>query len=166
MAEVNNTDWIGPEEVRPTGWDDPTEEDTQLHKLARYDSSLGRANHSALHAKPASFFVWSMFVITTATNNSKESLIVEAPWPVTIWAADVGCESAGGATGTVDIEVDGASILDAAEAVKATAGTAVRVAPEDGSEEVAYGQTINIVQAGGVGGDMIGGQAHLYCQRR
>jgi len=166
MAEVDNTQIIGDFACRITGWDDPTVADTQLHKLNRYDNALGSAKHGALHLRPASFFVIDLYVLTTANANAKPSAKIAAPYPLTIWAADVGCESAAGGTGTIDLQVDAASILDAAEDVKTGAGTCVRVAPEDGSEDVDYGSTIHIIQtAGGGAGDMIGGQAHIYAQR-
>lgn len=166
MAEVDNSAIIGAFTARPTGYGQTAgQDDGQLETLKRYDSSLGRAGHDRMHYRPASFYTWSLYVLTTANNNAKESAIVKAPWPMTIWAADVGCETCAATTGTVDIEVGGTSILDAAEDVKTTAGTCVRVAPEDGNEDLDYDDAINIVQTAGSAADMIGGQAHLYCQR-
>jgi len=162
MAEVDNSAVIGNFSARPTDDGD----DSQIDRLRRYDPSLGSSLHHEMHRRPASFFVWSLYVLTTANNNAKESAKVAAPWPLTIWAADVGCETCAATTGTVDIEVEGSSILDAAEDVKTGAGTCARVAPEADSEDVEYDETINIVQTAGSAADMVGGQAHLYCQRK
>lgn len=168
MAEIDNTAVIGPFAVRPTAYTDGLSSGgalSQLDKLNQYDGALGNSGHDRMHYAPSSFFIWSHFVITDTNNNAKESLIVAAPWPLTIWAADIGCESAAGSAGTIDIEVDGASILDAASDVKTTAGTAVRVAPEVGEDDVTYGQTVNILSTGTGAGAMLGSQAHMYCQR-
>lgn len=171
MAEVTNTEIIGAHEVRITGWDDLSVEDTQYHKLKRYDSALGAAGHHWMHLRPASFYQMDLYIITAvAISSTGDSCRLTAPWPLTIWAADVGTETAAGATGTVDIYTDDtvtdASILDAPEDVKTAAGVGQRVAPEDGSEEVDFGTEIYIQGASGAGGTLVGGQAHLYCQRR
>lgn len=165
MAEVSNITVIGEITCRMTGWDDPTVEDTQLHKLNRYDKALGSAGHGQLHLRPASFFVWSLYLFTQPNNDTKESMLVAAPFPLTIWAADVGCESAAGTAATLDIEVDGVSILDAPEDIKTGAGTGQRVAPEDGDEDVDYDSTINLSVVGTGAGAVVGAQAHLYAQR-
>lgn len=165
MSEVVNTAVIGDHSARIEGWDDLTDRDKQYGKLRAYDKALGNAGHAALHRAPASFFIWSMFVFTDANNNSKDSVSAKAPYPLTIWAADVGCESAAGSAGAVDILVDGTTILDAPEDVKTGAGVGQRVAPEADSEDVAFNSSIKIRQTGTGAGAMVGGQAHLYCQR-
>lgn len=165
MAEVNNSQVIGNISCRITGWDDPTVEDTQLHKLNRYDKALGSANHGRMHLRPSSFFVWSLYLFTVPNNNTVESMLVNAPYPLTIWAADVGCESAAGTAATLDIEVEGTSILDAPEDIKTGAGQGQRVAPEDGSEDLEYDDSINLSVVGTGAGAVVGSQAHLYCQR-
>lgn len=164
MAEFDNSAYIGDFSVAIDGW--PTAAaDSRYDRLKRYDPALGAARHHDMHATPASFYQIDLYVLTSANNNAKESCIFKAPWPFKILAADVGCETCAATTGTVDIEVAGSSILDAAEDVKTTAGTGVRVAPEDGSEDVAYDASVNIVQTAGSAAAMVGGQAHLYCQR-
>lgn len=170
MAEVNNSQWIGDFAVRVDGWDTPADRDKAYGTLRRYDSSLGRVGHAEMHAKPASFFVIDLYIITAvAASGTGDSCRVTAPWPLTIWAADLGCETAAGATGTVDLYTDDGttdgSILDAAEDVKTAAGTGRRVAPEADKEDVAYGTEIYIKGASGSGGTLVGGQGHLYCQR-
>jgi len=170
MAEVTNTQFIGSHTVRMTGWDDPSDQDTQFGRLKRYDTALGSARHQELHKYPASFFVLNLYILTAVgASSTGDSCRMTAPWPFTIWAADVGCESAAGATGTMDVYTDDgssdATLLDAPEDVKTAAGAGRRVAPEDGSEEVAYGTEVYIQGASGSGGTLVGGQAHIYCQR-
>ena len=168
MAELNNAQIIGAFTCRVEASSDG---DSAYGKLARYDQAMESAGHAEMHRFPASFFVWTMAIFTSVPDGGNaSSLKVAAPRPLTIWAADLGCESAAGATGTVDLRVDpdgagaDASILDAAEDVKTAAGTASRVAPEDGSEDVGYGDVVYILGASGAGGVMVGAQAHLYCQ--
>jgi hypothetical protein len=169
MAEIQNAHVIGPHYVRPTGADSyaaGTEADT----LKRYDSALGHVHHDQKHIVPPSFFALNLFIVTSVgAASSADSCRIAAPFPLRIWAADVGCEAAAGATGTVDIYTDDgvtdASILDAPEDVKTGAGVSSRVAPEDGSEDVAYGTEIYIKGASGAAGALDGAQAHLYCQR-
>jgi len=165
MAEVTNTTIIGNHSVRPTGYDT----DEQLDRLKRYDTALGNAGHDRMHYAPASFYQIDLYILTTAgAGETKQSGRLAAPWPFTIWAADVCCETSGGSAATVDLFTDDgstdASILDAAESVHATLTTAKRVAPEDGSEEVAAGTEVYIRQTS-TGGNLVGGQAHLFCQR-
>ena len=166
MAEVNNDQIIGDFTCRVPASSD---RDSAYQKLAAYDAE--RAGHAEMHRMPASFFVWAMAIYTAVPDGGTgSSLKVTAPRPLTIWAADVGCESAGGATGVLDIRVDpvgagaDASILDAAQDVKTAAGTATRLAPEDGSEDIGYGDVVYIKGTSGAGGTIVGAQAHLYCQ--
>ncbi len=166
MPQVNNSAVIGNFTARVAR---SASEDSAYGKLSRFDKAMESPGHAEMHAFPASFFVWSLYILTeVAATTSGSSCRVKAPRPLTIWAADLGCESAAGATGTVDLKTDDgttdASILDAAEDVKTTAGTSSRVAPEDGSEDVAYGTEIYITGASGAAGALVGAQAHLYCQ--
>lgn len=167
MAEVVNSHIIGDFTARVTA---SANEDSAFGKLARYDRAQENAGHAAMHAFPASFFVWFMAIFTAVpASDVGSSLKVKTPRPVTVWAADVGCESAAGATGTLDLRVDtptaaDASMIDAAQDVKTTAGTAVRLAPEDGKEDVPYNSLLYIKGASGAGGTIVGAQAHLYCQ--
>lgn len=156
MAEITNTTVIGAHTSRMT----PAQKAT----IGNYDRALGGVGLQHLLDVPASFFAIDLYVHTDANNNTKASCKIKAPRPLTIWAADVGCESAAGTTGTVDILVDDVSILNAAEDVKAAAGTCSRVAPEVDSENVAYNSTIHCTQTSGSAAAMVGGQAHLYVQ--
>lgn len=166
MAEVDNSRVVGAFEVRPSGY----AEDEQLWTLQQYDKALGTAGHDRMHYRPASFFVIDLAIFTAVPDGgSGNSCRIAAPFPLTIWAIDLGCESAGGATGVLDVFADDGtsdvSILDAAEDVKTGAGTSQRVAPEDGSEDIAYGTELYLVGTSGAGGTIVGAQAHLYCQR-
>ncbi len=167
MAEITNTSIIGNHSVRPTEYST----DEQLFTLKRYDKALGAVGHDRMHFAPASIFVWSLYVLTTANNNTKSSVAVRAPFPLTIWAAQVGCESAASTAGTVDILTQPAAgggyttILDAPEDVKTAAGTVSHVAPEVDSEDMAYNDFVRCDQIASSAADMVGGQAHLICQR-
>ncbi len=161
MAEVTNTHKIGQHIVRPTEYDT----DDQLDRLSRYDKALGSAGHDRMHYAPASFFVWDLQLhAQVGISSSKDSLPFVAPWPMTIWAADVGVEVAATANATVDLFVDAGSILDAATAV--VAGAVARCAPEDGSEDVDAGSSVFMRCAKGITDAADGFQAKLYCQRR
>src|SRR3989304_4018951 len=105
MAELNNAAIIGAHNVRPSEYGT----DEQLATLKRYDKALGSVGHDRLHGAPASFFAIDLYVLTPANANAKSGVAVRMPWPATIWAADVGCESAAGGTGTVDIQVQPAA---------------------------------------------------------
>lgn len=164
MAEIVNSSVIGAFTVRPSDYTD--NHTSQLDKLQDYDKASGSAGHDRLHFMPAGLFSISLAVMTTATaSTSKDSPTFTAPFPFTIWAADIGCESAAGDTGVIDIQVNDSTILDAPEDVKTSAGTCVRVAPEVGKDAVAYGDEIGITQTSGPNGSMIGGMAILWVQR-
>lgn len=160
MAEVFYAHKIGQHLVRPSGWGT----DEQLDRLKRYDTALGNAGHDKLHYAPASFFVWDLHIHKQiASGATVNSLPFTAPWPLTIWQAQLGAETVAG-TATANVMVAGSSVLDAAEAI--TTGAIKTVAPEDGSEDVDAGQTLalQVIAAGGSPTD--GAQGKLYCQRR
>lgn len=170
MAEVSNSHFIGEKYVRITGWDDLGDRDKQYGILKAYDSALGGAGHAAMHLDPASAVIIDLYKVEpVAASSSADSCRIKPPFPITIWAADVGCEVAAGATGTVDIYTDDGttdgSILDAAQDVKTAAGVSSRVAPEDGEENVTSTTEIYIKGASGAGGTLQGAQCHIYGQR-
>ncbi len=168
MAELNNAAIIGNFLVRPTGY----AADEQLWFLRNYDRALGNCGHDRMHYAPASFFTLDLHILTPVPDGGTGSSVkLAAPWPFTIWAADLGAESCAGASGVIDIRVDpvgagaDASILDAAQDVKTGVGVGQRVAPEVGLGDVGYGDLFYIKGTSGAGGTIVGGQAHLYCQR-
>lgn len=167
MAEVNNAQVIGNFTSRVTA---ESSRDSTYGKLLAADRAvMGGAPHASLHEFPAALFPWSLYRVTdVAAASAANTCRVKAPRPLTIWAIDIGCETAPGATGTGDVYTDDgttdASVLDAAVDVKTAAGTCTRTAPEDGSEDVAYGTEIYARFASGAGDVLTGGQAHLYCQ--
>lgn len=160
MPEYNNSARIGDFAIRPTEGDG-----SQIERLKNYDSAVGYAGHDRLHAMPPSFYQIDLVVLTSANNNTVRSAGFKAPWPFTILAADVACETCAAVDGTVDVLVDGVSVLDAAESVKATLTTPKRVAPEDGSQDVDYDSEVYINQTATSAAAMVGGQAHMYVQR-
>lgn len=165
MAEVVNTAIIGNFTCRVEA---DADADSAYGKLSRYDKAMESPGHHEMHRVPASIFVWDLYVLTSAgSGETKYGCRVKAFRPLTIWAMDVGCETAGGSAGTLNVFSDDGttdeSILDAAEDVKTTAGTCVRVAPEAAKADIAYGTELYIAQIS-TGGTMVGGQAHLYCQ--
>lgn len=168
MAEVDNGQVIGDFTCRVAASSD---RDSSYGKLAAYDKAMESPGHAEMHRMPCSFFVWFMAIFTAVPDGGTgNSVKVAAPRPLTIWAADLGAESCGGATGVIDLRVDpagagaDASILDAAEDVKTAVGVGQRVAPEDGSEDVGYGDVLYIKGTSGAGGTIVGAQAHLYVQ--
>jgi hypothetical protein len=170
MSAINNAAVIGAHNVRMTGWDAPTTEGLQYKLLANYDPANGGARLQELIKYPASFFVWTLTRHTAVgAGASASSARVRAPFPLTVWSAQVGCEAAAGATGTVDILSDDAttdaSILAAAADVKTAAGQCQVVTPESGKHEIAYSTELYITGASGSGGSLTGAQAHLICQR-
>jgi len=162
MAEVVNTGIIGAYLIRPTEYD----VDEQLYTLQRYDSALGSVGHDQMHKSPPSFFVWSMTLAgQVAPAGTADSLPFTAPFPLTVWSAEVGVETLADGTATVDLRSDAASLLDAPEAV--TAGAVARVAPEDGSEDIDFGSTLFMRCAKAAGAaNGIGFVSLLTCQRR
>lgn len=170
MAEVTNSHIIGNYPLRIEGWDDLAATGTVYETLKFYDKALGSTRHHVMHLYPPSFYQIDLYIIVQiGAGTTGDSCRFTAPWPLTIWAADVGCEASAGSAATVDLYTDDgstdASILDAPEDVHSSIGEGQRVAPEDGSEEVAYGTEIYI-QGAATGGAVDGAQAHLYCQRR
>ncbi len=168
MAEVENTLVIGNFTCRVEASSDG---DTAYGKLARYDKAMESPGHAEMHRMPCSFYVWFMAIFTAVPDGGTGSSVkVAAPRPLTIWAADLGAESCGGATGVIDIRTDpvgagaDASVLDAAQDVKTGVGVGQRVAPEDGLEDIGYGDLLYIKGTSGAGGTIVGAQAHLYCQ--
>jgi hypothetical protein len=168
MSEFSNIAVIGSFLCRPTGYGvDANGSENQIQRLADYDKALGNAGHDRMHDIPASFYEIDMFVLTPANNNTKVSASQAAPWPFTVWAADVACETAAGTTGTVDIMNGGVSILSAPKDVKTAAGVGQRVTPATAEQaEFAFGDLLSINQISGSAADMVGGQAHLYVQRK
>jgi len=166
MAEITNTSIVGAFNVR-AGVD--ADDNSSYGRLRRSEATLEYAPHAHMHAFPASFMALQFGIFTSPNNNTLRSVGVKTPFPVQIFAADVACETCAAATGTVDIWVDtptaaAASILDAAESVKAGLTVPVRVAPEVGSDEVPYNSEVYIKGTTGVGA-MVGPQATLWCQR-
>jgi|GEM_PF-3571917 hypothetical protein len=169
MAELNNSAAIGNFLVLP-GYDDLDNGDEgRASKLSRYDKVGPAVGHDRMHVYPASFYQIDIYISAPVASTTADSCRQKAPWPLKVWAADLGCESSGGSAATVDLYTDDgttdASILDAAEDVHTAAGEAARVAPEDGSEDVEYDSDIYI-KCVATGGTVEGAQAHLYVQRR
>ena len=165
-AEVDNSAIIGDFSSRVEASSD---EGSAYGKLARYDRAQEGAGHAEMHRMPAGVFAIVLTIETAVPAASSGSCArFKAPRPLTIWAAELSCESAAGATGTVDLLVDDgvtdASILDAAEDVKTGAGVSSRVAPEAGSQDVAFDSEIYITGASGAGGTLVGGRAILWVQ--
>lgn len=157
MAEIENEHVIGNFSVALT--------DAQVAKYTTMEGPNDLPEHGKFHNYPASFFCIDLYVLTAANNNSEDSVLFDAPFPMTLWAADVGCEACAATTGTADILVDGTSVLDAAEDIKTTAGTCVRVAPEEDSQNIAYGDSIGLRVTAGSAAALTGGVGHLWVQR-
>lgn len=157
MAEIENAHIIGDFSVALT--------DAQVAKYTTMEGPNDLPEHAKFHSTPASFFAIDLYSITAANNNAVDTVEFDAPYPLTLWAADIGCESCAATTGTGDILVGGSSVLDAAEDIKTGAGTCARVAPEDGSEDIAAGDAIIARFTAGSAAALTGGVAHLWVQR-
>src|SRR5574343_368497 len=119
MSQLNNSSVVGPHAVAPSAAD--------LVILRNYDMALGSPPRSQYAQFPASFYEMFFMIATDPNNTTKDSLIRKAPWPLKIWAADLGCESAAGSAATADIMTGTSSpvsIFDAASDIKTTAGPA------------------------------------------
>ena len=170
MAEISNSAIIGAFSVRPTD----TGADNQLETLRRYDSSLGSVGHDRMHQLPASFYQIDLGVFAQiGAGGTGNGCAMACPWPLTVWAADVGVEALSAGDAAVDIQKEPAAgggyatILDAAEAVQSAVGEPFRVAPEVGQEDFDFGDKIRVsATQSGAGGTIDGAQAHLYVQRR
>lgn len=156
--ELNNDAVIGDFTTRPTV--------AQLAIIADYDKGLGSPGMDTFIRQPAGLFAIDLYVITTANNTGKSSAKVHAPFPLQIWGIEAGCESCAATTGTLDVQVNDVTILDAAEDVKTGAPLCKSIAPESDKSLVGYNSTMKAIQTAGSAADMIGGQAHLWCQRQ
>lgn len=159
MAQIDNSAVIGPHEVAPSAAD--------LAILRQYDRAThGGAPQSLYHQYPAGFYEMELRVITPANAGTKNGISRKAPWPLKIWAADLGCETAAGSAATLDVLTGSSptSIFDAAVDVKTTAGTAVRDVPETTKAEVDYDTPMFARCIGTGAGDVVGAAAVLYVQ--
>lgn len=161
MAEFDNAEYIG----------DHTRQFTQdqLDTLRGYSKGLGYVPLAAFVRNPPSLFPVELNPVAAPNDNSKDSLVWTAPFPVKVVAIDVGCGAAGGSAATADVQVNRAgagyaSVLDAAEDIKTGAGTLQRVAPEDGEEDVDYGDLIKAVFVGTGAGAVTAAKAILWCR--
>lgn len=173
MAEFNPAGKIGALVLLPDGIPSGTTAASGRYRRLADFSSIDSLALEQLATNPPSFFIWTHAIFTpTPDGSNNNSVAVDSPWPFTLLAADLGCESAAGATGTLDIQTDEAldgtfvSLLNAAEDVKTGAGTAHRVSPEVDQELVSYDTSIRLHAISGAGGTIVGAQAHLYCQRQ
>lgn len=160
MAEFDPSLYIGPQTVAPTEY----ATDEHLYTLARYDKAQGATGHDRMHLNPAGVFMVPLNIhAQVADGVPASSLPWTAPFPLKVLKAELGIEALSAGTCTCDLEIDGSSVLDAPEAV--TAGAVADVSPEDGSEDVDQGSTIQITIAP-TGGNANGCQAILTCRRR
>jgi hypothetical protein len=163
MADIDNSSFIGNHSVAPSA--------AQVETMRRYDSALGNVGTAkAAEAAGAIIIALGIFIPVPAST-TKSSVRYKAPFPLDILAVEVGCEAAGGATGTVDVFTDDtvtdASILSAAQDVKTAAGTSTRRKPTTTSVyQLDEGDEVYIKGASGAGGTLDGAQALLYCKRR
>jgi len=166
MAEYDNNKHIGPFLVEPNA--------DRIDTLRRYDKALGSPAHDAMHDRPASYYAVTVSPgLQVPSGGAASSMAIDMPWPATLLAVDIGCQVHGGSltvlTGDVLVEPAAGGgfvpVLDAVEDILAPgAGVNARVAPEDGSEELAFGDKVRVTWAATTD-TADGAQATLYFKK-
>lgn len=174
MAAVNNAYVFGNHLKRPTA--------TELATAANLETSQA-AQVKARHLEfPTPLFPITLQVPSVSAGTDGYSPTWPIPFPVTVHGVDLGCNSAAGATGTMDVEVSAdngstwASIFAAAKDVKTAAGVMARYAPEADTgtttRNLDYGVTsgtrvlLRVKGTSGSGGALAGGHGVLWLQQR
>ncbi|MHC4717919.1 MAG: hypothetical protein ACYS5V_13175 [Planctomycetota bacterium] len=149
MAQFDNRAYIGPHNVAPS--------DAQLDTIGRYDKAHGSAGREGHARRPASFDSLAVPIqAQIPSGGNAQSIAVAMPWPAKIVAIDAGREVDGGSLSalTVDVQLDDgggyASILDGGTPVDIFAAGPLeyqRFATEDGKEDVAYGDKVQVTFA-------------------
>ncbi len=122
---------------------------------------------------PVTLLPLSFSIASVSADSSGYSVAWQIPFGFTLEAVDLGCITAGGATGTMDVEVstngtDYTSVFAAAKDVKTGAGKTARYLPEADTDAttrtVAYSATtyIRAKATSGSSGALTGGFAVLY----
>jgi len=166
MAEFDNVSHIGDWSLALT--------DAELTQLENFTHYAGLGVIQRVSRKPASYVSPRLVIdAQVPSGGSANGTELIAPWPFRLDAIDLCAETIGGSASaaTLDVQVarwDGssygsyASILDAAEDV--VAGGTIRVAPEDGEEQINYLDKLRLV--GAATGDTLDGcSAQLWGQR-
>jgi hypothetical protein len=145
----------------------------EMADMEQYDAGIGGVNRARFHEQPACVF--PLFLPVTPSVGSGVTDYGNywtAPFPCQIEHVQAGCDAAGGATGTVDVETDEAeagtyvTCLEAAIDVKTTAGAACAVGSiTSGKETISAGRKIRVKAVSGSGGAMTGTVAHLLISR-
>jgi hypothetical protein len=164
MAAFNAAAWLGSREIRPT--------EDQLEQIANVDPAFYKVGMDAL-MRHMHYFVLPLNRFTAVVDASTGySLAHTARVPFKVVAIDVGCESAGGTTGTADVEKNPsgspdtwATMSTGAVNVKAAAGDRVDLPVLDGAEDIDAGDELRLNMTGTGTGSIVGGQALLHCFR-
>lgn len=169
MAAVSLTSWFGAFAKRPTAAELQAAED------------LEHSQASALKRKHIEYPVVMQCVSFQTPSASAGSDTYSPVWPIpfslSLIAADLGCNTAAGATGTMDVEVSTdnggtwASVFSAAKDVKTAAGTMARYAVNadtgSTSRDLTYGTgsstvLMRVKATSGSGGALAGGCGVLW----
>lgn len=161
MAEWLYTSIVGAKSVAPTT--------LQLEAIARYDKAAGSAGREGQARSPASFdHVEFPIGKQVPAGGNTQAVEFRAPYPLTMVAIQAGAEvfGAGLSALTVDVLVDGTSVLDAPTDIFAAgaAKSSPFFAPEAASEDVAYDSLVRVVFAA-TGGTADGATAKILFQR-
>lgn len=122
---------------------------------------------------PVALMCVSLPIASVSADSDGYSVAWQIPFGMTLEAVDLGCISAAGATGTMDLQVstngtDYTSVLAAAKDVKTGAGKSARYFPELDTDTttrtIAYTSTtyLRAKATSGSGGALAGGFAVLY----
>ena len=154
----------------PSGWDTPTETDTDYDDLKNFDTAY-QTNIAKGQVTPAAVMPFPMNISSDVPDGgTTDALNFTLPFPAIIHGVSAGCESAVGATGVVDLLRDtgsgAATVLNAPIDVKTDAGDLVAGVMEDSVMlAVDAGDILTLRGTSGAGGVMKGVQGIIWLQR-
>jgi hypothetical protein len=144
----------------------------QLETVAAYEKGLGYIPLRQALQFPCGIFPWVVTLGADPDNNTIESLPYKVPFPVKLWAVDMGCTSAAGSAATGDITRDATpagggfvSVFTAAKDIKTAPNVVGRYTPEAGQEVWAFGDEFKFVVIGTGAGAVVGARAVLWLQQ-
>lgn len=118
------------------------------------------------------YFTIPLDVHTTANNNTKDSGIYVARFRFLVWGAEFVAETAGGSTGTMDLEkalaaapTTFATMLEADVDVKTAVGIFQAGSITNGKETIEIGDRLKAQSISGSAADQTGARCILHCIR-
>lgn len=162
MSLRDPSQWIGQFLVRPTA-----AAIALLTQLERMVDSVGNVPLRQSIEEPSPILMISLHVdASVGASTTKTGMRWFVPFPIEILSFQPACETAAGATGTVDLLVDGTSVLAAAVDVKTDLVVGKPTSIVDTAYEVDHGSYLQLSAASGSGGAMTGAVAVITFRRR